>query len=142
MPRRPCAGSIVDPSQPIPETTPEGLTKLVEFWQSLVEYLDHRYDDRIQEIILQKTQLTDELKRASALLESERGRFMTATENGNADAVSAEVARVQTMILELGKRIDDPTTDLSTVIRKNVERAELNAYLKGIQYSTGNNKGI
>jgi hypothetical protein len=46
------------------------------------------------------------------------------------------------MILELGKRIDDPTTDLSTVIRKNVERAELNAYLKGIQYSTGDNKGI
>ena len=46
------------------------------------------------------------------------------------------------MILEIGKRIEDPSTDLSTVIRKNVERAELNAYLKGIQYSTGNNKGI
>ena len=45
------------------------------------------------------------------------------------------------MILEIGKRIEDPATDLSTVIRKNVERAELNAYLKGIQYSTGNSKG-
>jgi predicted nucleic acid-binding Zn-ribbon protein len=108
----------------------------------VVDQLRRQYDDRIQEIILQKTQLTDELTRASALLESKRGRFMTATESGNADAVSAEVARVQTMILELGKRIDDPTTDLSTVIRKNVERAELTAYLKGIQYSTGNNKGI
>jgi hypothetical protein len=108
----------------------------------VVDQLRRQYDDRIQEIILQKTQLTDELTRASALLESKRGRFMTATESGNADAVSAEVARVQTMILELGKRIDDPTTDLSTVIRKNVERAELTAYLKGIQYSTGDNKGI
>jgi hypothetical protein len=113
----------------------------------VVDQLRRQYDDRIQEVIIQKTQLTEELKRASALLESERGRFMTATSrenprNGNADSISAEVARVQTMILELGKRIEDPSTDLSTVIRKNVERAELNAYLKGIQYSTGNNRGI
>jgi hypothetical protein len=108
----------------------------------VVDQLRRQYDDRIQEMILQKTQLTDELKRASGLLESERGRFMTATGGDNADAISAEVARVQTMILELGKRIEDPSTDLSTVIRKNVERAELNAYLKGIQYSTGNSKGI
>jgi hypothetical protein len=113
----------------------------------VVDQLRRQYDDRIQEVIIQKTQLTEELKHASALLESERGRFMTATSrdnprNGNPDAINAEVARVQTMILELGKRIEDPSTDLSTVIRKNVERAELNAYLKGIQYSTGNNRGI
>jgi len=108
----------------------------------VVDQLRRQYDDHIQEIILQKTQLTDELKRASALLESERGRFISATGNDNADAINAEVARVQRMILEIGKRIEDPSTDLSTVIRKNVERAELNAYLKGIQYSTGNSKGI
>ena len=113
----------------------------------VVDQLRRQYDDRIQEIIFQKTQLTEELKRATALLESERGRFMTASGsgnsgNGNAASINAEVARVQTLILELGKRIEDPSTDLSTVIRKNVERAELNAYLKGIQYSTGNSKGI
>ena len=112
----------------------------------VVDQLRRQYDDRIQEMIFQKTKLTDELKRASALLESERSRFMTATGsgntgNGNAAAINAEVARVQTLILELGKRIEDPATDLSTVIRNNVERAELHAYLKGIQYSTGNNKG-
>ena len=112
----------------------------------VVDQLRRQYDDRIQEMIFQKTQLTEELKRASVLLESERGRFMMAPGgnnmgNGNAEAINAEVARVRTMILELGKRIEDPTTDLSTVIRKNVERAELNAYLKGIQYSTGNDKG-
>ena len=44
----------------------------------VVDQLRRQYDDRIQEIIVQKTQLTDELKRASELLESERGRFMTA----------------------------------------------------------------
>jgi hypothetical protein len=114
----------------------------------VVDQLRRQYDDRIQEMILQKTQLTEELKRASVLLESEGGRFITASGTadtsraGDSDAIRAEVDRVQKMIQELGKRIEDPSTDLSTVIRKNVERAELNAYLKGIQYSTGNSRGI
>jgi len=109
----------------------------------VVDQLRRQYDDRIQEMILQKTKLTDELRRASALLESERGRFMTSSAgtNNNSD-IKAEVDRVQAMILEITKRIEDPLTDLSTVIRKNVERAELNAYLKGILYLTGTNKGI
>jgi hypothetical protein len=108
----------------------------------VVDQLRRQYDDRMQEMILQKTQLTEELKSASMLLESERGRFLTASGNGNTDAINAEVARVQRMVAEIAKRIEDPATDLSTVIRKNVERAELNAYLKGIQYSMGNSKGI
>jgi hypothetical protein len=109
----------------------------------VVDQLRRQYDDRIQEMILQKTQLTEELKSASALLESERGRFLTVAGNDNGGTdIGAEVARVQSMILEISKRIEDPATDLSTVIRKNVERAELNAYLKGIHYSTGNSKGI
>jgi len=109
----------------------------------VVDQLRRQYDDRIQEMIRQKTQLTDELKNASVLLESERGRFATASgKGGNTDAISAEVVRVQQMIQEISERIEDPATDLSTVIRKNVERAELNAYLKGIQYSMGTGKGI
>jgi len=108
----------------------------------VVDQLRRQYDDRIQEMILQKTQLTEELKSASVLLESERGRFMTASGNGTTEAINAEIHRVQKMIAEIAKRIDDPKTDLSTVIRKNVERAELNAYLKGIQYSMGTSKGI
>jgi len=109
----------------------------------VVEQLRRQYDDRIQEMIRQKTQLTDELKNASSLLETERGRFVTAAGGkGNTDAISAEVSRVQQMIQEIGEKIEDPATDLSTVIRKNVERAELNAYLKGIQYSMGIGKGI
>jgi len=42
---------LIDPYQPIPHTTPAGLAKLVEFWEALVEYLDHRYDDRIDALI-------------------------------------------------------------------------------------------
>ena len=109
----------------------------------VVDQLRRQYDDRMQEMILQKTQLTEELKRAGALLDAERGRFATSSGSNNPPAaINAEVDRVQRLILEIGKRIDDPATDLSTVIRKNVERAELTAYLKGIQYLTGNGKGI
>ena len=109
----------------------------------VVDQMRRQYDDRIQEMILQKTKLTNELKRASILLESESGRFMSSsTGSNNSAAIKAEVDRVQALILEISKRIEDPATDLSTVIRKNVERAELNAYLKGILFSAGSNKGL
>ena len=46
------------------------------------------------------------------------------------------------MITGIARLIDDPETELSTVIRKNVERAELDAYLKGILFSLGRGRGI
>jgi glycosyltransferase involved in cell wall biosynthesis len=46
---------LVDPYEPIPDTTPDGLAKLVEFWQALVGYLDHRYHGRIHDLIAQTT---------------------------------------------------------------------------------------
>jgi glycosyltransferase involved in cell wall biosynthesis len=42
---------IVDPTQDVLETTPEGYDKLVRFWNALRAYLDHQYDDRIQELV-------------------------------------------------------------------------------------------
>ena len=89
----------------------------------VVEQLRRQYDERIQEMILQKTQLSEELKSASTLLESERGRFAGAAGEGHEAVIVVEVARVQTMLAEIEKRIEDPSTELSTVIRKNVERA-------------------
>ncbi|MBI4471525.1 MAG: hypothetical protein HY646_02580 [Acidobacteria bacterium] len=46
-----------------------------------------------------------------------------------------EIERAEAMIKEISALIEDPATDLSTVIRKNVERSELEAYLKGIRYA-------
>jgi hypothetical protein len=46
------------------------------------------------------------------------------------------------MIAEVTQMIDDPATELSTVIRKNVERAELDAYMKGILFSMGRRKAM
>jgi hypothetical protein len=53
----------------------------------------------------------------------------------NPEAVEAEIARIVFQIENISKLIDDPATELSVVIRKNVERAELDSYLKGIRFA-------
>jgi hypothetical protein len=58
-----------------------------------------------------------------------------ATPLANTEALTAEMQRVEGLIQEISALIDDPATELSTVIRKNVERAELESYLKGIQFA-------
>ena len=56
--------------------------------------------------------------------------------------MSVEIERVEHKIADISRMIDDPGSELSTVIRKNVERAELDAYLKGILFSMGRGKGL
>jgi len=116
----------------------------------IVEQLRQQYDERMQEMIHQKTQLSDELRNVTSALEEERMKL--ATSNGknansgndgiNTPVVDAEVERIQEMIAGIARLIDDPETELSTVIRKNVERAELDAYLKGILFSLGRGGGL
>jgi chromosome segregation ATPase len=52
-------------------------------------------------------------------------------------ALQKEIERSETKLQEILKLIDNPATELSTVIRKNVERSELEAYLKGIRLVLG-----
>jgi chromosome segregation ATPase len=123
----------------------------------VVEQLRKQYDGRIQEMIQQKTKLTEELNKASSMLDAERNRFAAAAATSTATAtatapaadksakvdaarVNEEVARVEGLLRGLTALIDDPSTELSTVIRKNVERAEWDAYLKGILFSMGRGK--
>jgi len=123
----------------------------------VVEQLRRQYDERMQEVIQQKTELSEQLKTASALLETERSRFAAAataqakaesakgTAKGSTidtELLNAEFARVEAKIAEIARLIDDPSTELSLVIRKNVERAELDAYLKGILFSLGRSQGM
>ena len=56
------------------------------------------------------------------------------------EAVEAEIARIAFQIENITKLIDDPATELSVVIRKNVERAELDSYLKGIRFALKGSK--
>ena len=83
------------------------------------------------------------------MLESERARLTTeitqakdSSGGANSDAISKELTRVEAMIRDIVELIDDPATELSTVIRKNVEKAELDAYLKGILFSTAGGRGL
>jgi hypothetical protein len=46
-----------------------------------------------------------------------------------------EVERVEGVIKEISLVIEESANDLSIVIRKNVERSELESYLKGIHYA-------
>lgn len=57
------------------------------------------------------------------------------TTSVNREALNSEVERVEVLIREISTLIEDPTSELSTVIRKNVERAELESYIKGIRYA-------
>ena len=82
---------------------------------------------RVQEATqLEAEQAVTALKLASA-----------SKQNSSADSqvVLEEVARVDQMIKEVSALIEDPSTELSTIIRKNVERAELQSYLRGIQFA-------
>jgi len=96
----------------------------------------------------------DELLHSAAKWDSERERFKqeiqvanTAKDKATADAkvsvqstvanesLQAEVHRVEESIRTISAIIDAPETELSLVIRKNVERAELEAFLKGIKFA-------
>jgi hypothetical protein len=52
----------------------------------------------------------------------------------DAASLQAEIARVEELIHGISELIHDPATELSVVIRKNAERAELKAYLQGIRF--------
>ena len=110
----------------------------------IVEQLRMQYEERLQEAIQQKTQLTQQLQSASSLLEAERARLSAAHTNGESAidkfAITAEVARVEALIGEIIAIIDDKDTELSTIIRKNVEKVELDAYLRGILFALGRKK--
>jgi hypothetical protein len=107
----------------------------------VVDQLRQQYEDRLQQAIRQKTQLAEQLQSASATLESERQRLATAQEKApstmDTAGISAEVKRVEGLIEEIVKIIDNPETELATIIRKNVEKAELDSYLKGILFALG-----
>ncbi len=58
-----------------------------------------------------------------------------APSSSNHKALDAEIERIEGQIAKITALIDDPVTELSTVIRKNVERAELDSYLRGIRFA-------
>jgi chromosome segregation ATPase len=101
-----------------------------------VDGIRRQYEQRIDQL---NEQLAEQIQKSA---------HASATPNGsggggvNTSALDAEVARIEEMIATIARLIDDPDTELSTVIRKNVERAELDAYLKGILFSLGRGQSM
>ncbi len=58
--------------------------------------------------------------------------------SADSDYIHAEAARIEGLIQEISKIVEDPETELSVVIRKNVERAELESYLRGLRFKSPN----
>lgn len=98
------------------------------------------------ELQVERTKLTAELQRLKEESTQEISKLRAAQEAATAAAAAAakapppntfpkdEVVRVQARLAEVTAIIDDPATELSVVIRKNVEKLELEAYLKGLRY--------
>jgi chromosome segregation ATPase len=94
----------------------------------------------------ERTKLTGELERltrvqAATQLEAEQAitamRALSGSKGGttNSAALTKEIERVEGLVKQISDLIENPVTELSTVIRKNVERAELESYLKGIRFA-------
>jgi chromosome segregation ATPase len=103
------------------------------------DQLRQQYEQRLQDALQQKSKLVQELKSASDLLEAERSRGNSSKDGSSFDAtaVKYEITRVEGLLNEIVTVIENPNTDLSVVIRKNVEKAELDSYLRGILFTLG-----
>ncbi|HTM18716.1 MAG TPA: hypothetical protein VL135_17525 [Terracidiphilus sp.] len=83
---------------------------------------------------LERLHLKEEYDRTTQILEE--ATSPTSIRGISTEVVIAEEVRVEELIRELSLLIDDPGTELSAVIRKTVERAQLDYYLKGLRFSS------
>jgi hypothetical protein len=51
------------------------------------------------------------------------------------ETLTKEMERIDALVKQVTSVIEDPMTELATVIRKNVERAEFESYLKGLRFA-------
>jgi predicted nucleic acid-binding Zn-ribbon protein len=88
----------------------------------------------------ERARLNGEIDRLNSALDASRAEARTAGKDStasaaNSDAVHAEIRRIEGLIRDISALIEDPTSELSIVIRKNVERSELESYLKGMLFA-------
>jgi len=100
--------------------------------------------DTAAELQSERSRLNAELKRVKDDAAGEIDRIRANADAAIAEAAAIkkvpvpsndELARAQTRLDAVIKVIEDPATELSVVIRKNVEKLELEAYLRGLRYA-------
>ncbi len=126
--------------------TVAALAKLLDQTMSDIQALDSELQEHTQvsketdeaAAIALDRQVTSAVERIrgemKAQLDVERAKLAPEHLRVAEEAVEAEVARVEALIREVNSVIDNPDTELSVVIRKNAERAELESYLKGLRF--------
>ena len=100
------------------------------FETDLREKLTTEYEWKLKELNFHKDQLEQKLAESGPSTSSGSG------EETDSD-VAAEIARVDKQLSEVKAFIEDPSSALSKVVRRNVERAELEAYRRGLRFLTG-----
>jgi len=76
----------------------------------------------------------ERLKGALAATQAQPAIEKSAEPPINGAALESEIERVANLVKEISAAIANPGTPMSAVIKKNIERAELDGYLKGIRY--------
>jgi len=106
----------------------------------------HTAGNSAAELQVERSKLSAELQRvkehAAAEIERVRSEASSAALAGAPSEATAnevflpneEIQNIEKKLAEVTRLVEDPATELSVVIRKNVEKLELEAYLKGLRY--------
>ena len=81
-------------------------------------------------------ELRRELEEARQSAAVEAAPVFAGGSSSDTETIHAEIARVESSIQAISQIVEDPDTELSTVIRRNVERAELESYLRGLRFKS------
>jgi hypothetical protein len=107
-------------------------------------------EGRLQNAIHERSELEQQVLRLQSDLQTAMTRQSTSPALGKSaaaasqppsgvpvspDRLNSEIVRIEGMLAEVMKLIDDPVSALSTVMRKNREKTELESYLKGIRFA-------
>jgi transcription initiation factor IIF auxiliary subunit len=106
----------------------------------------NQHTSTVAELQTEKSKLVAELQSVKDASVAEVKRVKSEAEAAVAAAVSSaipqhsaddEITRVEAKLAAVIQLVEDPATELSVVIRKNVEKLELEAYLKGLRFASG-----
>ena len=106
--------------------------------QQLAEAINKVRSQLMDEIESLRRQLEDE-KQTAAQAKIAVSAHGSSKEN---EAVQAEIARVEHVIQEISQIVESSETELSVVIRRNVERAEMVSYLRGLRFISSSNSNL
>jgi chromosome segregation ATPase len=105
-----------------------------------LDQLRLEYETKLDELASQNARLRQELGGASLVAATEV-RLEPPVDHASVDSVDDEMRRVEGLIYAIETLLEEPDTTASTRARKNIERAENEAYLRGLNFRFARRKG-